>query len=293
MDVPRPARSGEDVIRSPDNRTVKLIRSLRQRKSREAERAFVVEGFRAIADGLAAGARPTVVAIREGEEAASRRWFGDGFAKRIIDAGLFEKLSDTVTPQGALAVFPLPDREIVWSTPPLVLILDRVRDPGNVGTLIRSAAGAGADAVLLTQGSVDPFNPKSVRSAVGAHFRVPIGWLTDHARGEIVARCPTRVVADAGGSLGYDEIDLTSGVALIVGSEAAGVGPGMSEFATLTARSPLAGELESLNAAAAGAIMLFEAVRQRRRGEFAGSESRSPKPGVDTDVCGKVLDSSP
>jgi TrmH family RNA methyltransferase len=251
------------VIRSPANRTLKLIRSLRQRKVRETERAFVVEGFRAIADAIAAGAKPGVVVVREGDEGDAATWFGTA-PVRVVAAPLFDDAAETVTPQGAIAVFPLPYLPIPPVDQPLYLVLDRMRDPGNVGALLRTAAAAGATAVLLTAGTVDPFNPKAVRAAVGAHFRIPIGWLSDPMWDKIVRDCPLRVVADAHGGVAYDEVDWTGGAALIVGSEAHGVSAVARAMGATSARIPMAANVESLNAAAAGAVLLFEAARQRR-----------------------------
>jgi RNA methyltransferase, TrmH family len=253
------------VIRSPDNRIIKLIRSLRQRKTRETERAFVVEGYRAVADAIAAGTVPRIVAIREGDERLAANWFPDtDVPVRVVDVDLLEGLSETVKPQGVLAVFPIPNLPIPTVPDPLILVLDQIRDPGNLGTLVRTAAAAGVTAIYLTEGTVDPFNPKAVRSAVGAHFRAPIRWLTESEREQLTVTIPDRIVADALASTNYDEIDWTEPCAVIIGSEAHGSGRTGRELATGGARIPLANDVESLNAAAAGAIMLFEAARQRR-----------------------------
>jgi RNA methyltransferase, TrmH family len=259
-----PPGATDDVIRSPANRTLKLIRSLRQRKTREAERAFVVEGVRGIADAMAAGAVPFFIVVREGEERNAAVWFGTTIATRSVDANLFDDLAETVTPQGAIAVFPLPELAIPSVVAPLYLILDQIRDPGNLGTLLRTAAGAGATAVFLSEGTVDPFNPKVVRAAVGAQFRIPIGWLSDADLVRIEGDCPVRVVADAAALIGYDDLDWTRGAVLIIGSEAHGATSKGRELGTTSARIPLAAGVESLNAAAAGAVFLFEAARQRR-----------------------------
>jgi TrmH family RNA methyltransferase len=265
MERPRPARATDDVIRSSANPTIKYVRSLRQRKARESERAFVVEGFRAIAAGIGAGAMPRVVLVRDGEEASTGDWLGLALPYRIVAASVFDDLADTVTPQGALAVFPLPDLPVPEVDAPLYLVLDQVRDPGNLGTLLRSAAGAGATAVLLSKGTVDPFNPKTVRAAVGAHFRIPIRWLDLDERARVEHQCQTRVVADGSALVTYDEIDWTRAAAVVIGSEALGPGELSASLGTVTARIPLAGGVESLNAGIAGAIFLFEAARQRRR----------------------------
>lgn len=260
-----PRDVSRDVIRGSDNRTIKLIRSLRQRKSRETERAFVVEGYRAVADAIAAGAHPYVIAIREGDEQLAANWFAQADPPiRIVDPKLFEGLSDTVTPQGVIAVFPIPDLTIPHVPDPLFLILDRMRDPGNLGTLIRTAAAAGITAIYLSEGTVDPYNAKAVRSAVGAHFRIPIKWLSEDERDRLRSIVPIRIVADATAEMTYDEVDWTGPRAVIIGSEAHGASDASLALATGAARIPLSNDVESLNAAVAGAIFLFEMSRQRR-----------------------------
>jgi TrmH family RNA methyltransferase len=185
-------------------------------------------------------------------------------AWRIVEPALFDTLAETVTPQGILALFPFPDLPIATNAHPLVLLLDQVRDPGNLGTLLRSAVGAGVACVILTPGSVDPFNPKVVRAGMGAHFRVPFRWLDDNVYSWLLQQCPARVVAEADAPLPYDAFDWTSGAALIVGSEATGASAATRDLATARVTIPLCGDLESLNAAIAGSIILFEAARQRR-----------------------------
>jgi RNA methyltransferase, TrmH family len=260
---------GEGVIRSPANPTLVFVRSLQRRDKRAQERAFVVEGRRAVADALAAGARPRLVLLREGSESAlpaPGHW--PGARVRAVAPRLFDALTDTVSPQGILAVFPFPDpappREP--TALPLLLVLDRIRDPGNLGTLLRAAAGAGVDAVYPSPASVDPFNPKVVRAGMGAHFRLPLRPLDPAAVADLTRACPLRVVARADAPTPYDALDWRRPAALIVGSEADGVGPELAALATATAAIPLAPGVESLNAAVAGAVILFEAARQRRAG---------------------------
>jgi TrmH family RNA methyltransferase len=258
---PEPA----SVIRSPDNRTIKLARSLHHRDARWSERAFLVEGFRAIADAIASGAKPRVVLVQEGREREARARLPSDLPMRVVAEPLFARLSDTVTPQGILAVFPFPDLPISETVPPLIVVLDRLQDPGNVGTLIRSAAGAGATAVVFTHETVDPYNPKAVRAAMGAHFRVPLRWETDADVQRLLVSCANRVVADARAELCYDDVRWTEGSAIIIGSEAHGPSIRGKDFANMRARIPLLAGMESLNAAVAGAVFLFEAARQRRR----------------------------
>ena len=250
-----------DPIASPANPTAARVRALLARRDRRAEeQAFVVEGRRAVADALAAGGRPELLLLREGEPA---RDLPDGVPTRLVVPRVFDALSDVAAPQGVLAVFPLPEP----SPPPgipLVLVVDRLRDPGNLGALLRAAAGAGVTAVHLGPETVDPFNPKAVRAGMGAHFRLPLRRLDEAARTELRSSIPLRAATDARAALPYDAVDWRGPVAVIVGSEAEGIGPEAAALSTVRCAIPLAAGVESLNAAVAGAVVLFEAARQRR-----------------------------
>jgi TrmH family RNA methyltransferase len=262
--------STNEVITSSANPTIAFVRSLGQRDHRAAERAFVVEGVRAVRDALETGAVPRLVLIRAGRaEEVPALPLPVGAPIRYVASRLFDRLSDVQTPQGVLAVFPLPEpRHETVADVPLVLVLDRLRDPGNLGTLLRAAAGAGVTAVYLTPASVDPWNPKVIRAGMGAHFRVPIFSLDPQHSDELRSRLPRRVVAEAGAPQSYDSVDWTTPAALIVGGETEGVSPALAQWSTDEVSIPLLGGVESLNAAVAGAVILFEAARQRR---MAGS----------------------
>jgi TrmH family RNA methyltransferase len=169
------------------------------------------------------------------------------------------------TPQGILAVFPFPNLAPDPNDPaPLALVLDRLRDPGNLGTLLRSAAGAGVNAVYLSPETVDPWNPKVVRAGMGAHFRIPLISLDADILDELQQRLPRRVVASAVAIRSYDATNWREAAALVIGGEAEGIGPELAAWSTEEVGIPLAREVESLNAAVAGAVILFEAARQRR-----------------------------
>ena len=254
-----------DVVRSLHNPTVKHVRSLDRRKGRDLERAFVVEGPRAIADAVAAGFQPEVVLVRHRDEALIPEALPIETPLRRVSPSVFATLTDTVTPQGILAVFPIPEVAVdpAGGGPALVLVIDGVRDPGNVGTLLRAAAGSGATRVVVTRGTADPYGPKAVRAAVGAHFRVPIQVLAIDGIGAALA-VPQRVLCDAAGETAYDRVDWKLPSAVIVGSEAHGPSPASKALATRTVAVPLLRGVESLNAAVAGAVVLFEAARQRR-----------------------------
>jgi TrmH family RNA methyltransferase len=162
---------------------------------------------------------------------------------------------------GLLAVVPFP-RLAPPARPSLLLIADALRDPGNLGTLLRSAAASGVDAVLLAPETVDAFNPKVVRGGMGAHFRIPI-VVADWAQIALRVLGMEVWLAAAGAESLYTQVDWTKPCALIVGGEAEGVSEPATKLATGRVRIPLARGVESLNAGVAASVILFEAARQK------------------------------
>ena len=179
---------------------------------------------------------------------------------------MLRALADTATPQGIVAVASIPTFRVTALAPDadLVLVLAQVRDPGNAGTLVRSAAAAGADCVVFSEGSVDPFGPKTVRASAGAVLRVPIDRSQPLAETvSILKEKGFAIVAAEGRSKTpvYD-VDMTGATAIVLGNEAWGLEPDLA-FDT-AASVPMEETVESLNVATAGSLFLFEAVRQRR-----------------------------
>lgn len=265
------------TVSSTQNRWVKVARSLQRRKARYQQRALLVEGVRLLADALAAGASPTLLFVSVDTEQPALEELADTAHSRgarvvPVTEAVLRTIADTETPQGVVAVFPFPEPDSpAYSTDtPLALVVDGVRDPGNLGTLIRAALGAGADRVYVAPGTTDPFAPKVVRAGMGAHFRLPIVPLDWTAPEPHIERYARRVAATGEAATTYDSVDWTVPACVIVGSEAAGLSPAARAFATDTVRIPLAGGLESLNAAMAGTIVLFEAARQRRARDLRG-----------------------
>jgi TrmH family RNA methyltransferase len=174
-----------------------------------------------------------------------------------------------------LAIFPIPELPTPRVRAPLFVVVDGVRDPGNLGTLLRSAAAAGATAAFLAPGTVDPFNPKVVRAGMGAHFRLPIRDLDEDAVAEIRESTAVRAVARIGQHPPHDALDWRQPATLIVTGE---TGEGSVEadgLETTEVSIPMARGIESLNSAVAAAVILFEAARQRRRGPRRGAISRA------------------
>jgi TrmH family RNA methyltransferase len=179
----------------------------------------------------------------------------------LVTDSVLASCADTRTPQGVLAVLPLIK---LRPRPGLILILDQVRDPGNLGTVLRSAEAAGTGQVLLAPGTVDVYSPKVVRAAMGAHFRLPV---VDLDWASISRRLAGREVwlADSGGDVAYSDVDWTRPAAVIIGGEAEGASEHAANLATGRICIPMAGGAESLNAAMAATVILFEAARQRQR----------------------------
>lgn len=258
------------MITSVHNPKIKLLRALQsQAKQRREAGAFVVEGVRLAEEALKAK-WPVQLAIYTAELAAMHM----GLVKALEQAGetlevspeVMKAASDTQSPQGVVlqlaAVAPSAPEALDF-----VLILDAVADPGNLGTLLRSAAAAGCQLVWLSPGCTDAWAPKVVRSGMGAHFRVPVQALDWAQMAEqIKAHHLAVYVAEASGEQTVYEQDLSQPCALILGSEAHGAGKGAANLQPTTVRIPMPGGSESLNVAAAGSILLFEVVRQRQPG---------------------------
>lgn len=253
------------MITSLTNDKVKFVRSLAERKHRIKARRFVIEGARLIDDALASNLTPDWIFCAEWLPSRSQETLSRlkkrGVELIPVSDAVFKACSDTETPQGLIAVLPFP-RLAVPSNPKMILIADSLRDPGNLGTLLRSAAATDVDLVLLSPETVDAYNPKVVRGAMGAHFRLLIveaAWadIADQVRGMNI------YLAAADGELTYTNSDWTQPSALIVGSEASGASKDAAQLATHRISIPLSREVESLNAAVAASVILFEAKRQR------------------------------
>jgi TrmH family RNA methyltransferase len=212
---------------------------------------------------LAAGTLPEALVASEVFDLRRLPNIPTGVTIRICSESLFKELSGTLTPQGIMAIVPMADVPAGSADPSLILIAAGISDPGNLGTLLRSSAAAGVTRVLLTPNTVDPYNPKVVRSAMGAHFAVPLDHF-DPNSGELPADLSV-VLSDARSSVPYDVVDFTGPTAIVIGSEAAGITSDLERIATASVSIPMASNTESLNAAVAGSILLFEALRQRRR----------------------------
>ena len=253
------------VITSPQNAKIKRARALLGRaKERREANAFVIEGVRLVEEAVNRdrGFETVLYDASLNERGMSQV---EGLRSRGVEVeevseSLMKSLSETKTPQGIVAIlqfFELP----ITNNLNFVLIPDQIRDPGNLGTLLRSAAATGVQAVLIPPETADAFAPKVVRAGMGAHFRVPIcemGW--DEIKS--LTRDMQIHLADMGGKSCW-ETDLRQPLALIVGGEAEGASDEARKLSTHKLSIPMAGNVESLNAGVAGSVLMFEVVRQR------------------------------
>lgn len=253
------------LITSAANPQIKLMRSLGRRKIRQSERAFLVEGRRLVEDAARYGG-VRLLLVRDD---IPRSWVDaqgiDPERVRRVTVDVFDTASDVEHAQGVAAICELPEREPPLADPrELVLILDRIRDPGNLGTALRSAAAAGVRTVLTTRGSVDPYSPKVVRAGMGAHFRLALGHASPEALARIAGTGRDIVHADAGASEAYTDYPWREAVALVVGGETEPLSAEMAAVVTRAVGIPMRAGMDSLNAGVAASVLLFEVQRQGR-----------------------------
>ncbi len=243
---------------------------LARRQERQQAQAFVVEGVRLAEEALHSGWQPKTVYFTDQLSNRGKNLL-KGFAESGADVDeitpqLMESLAEIEASQGILATFNMRDLPLPEKLD-FVLVLDNLRDPGNLGTLLRTACAAGMQAALLTPGTVDVFSPKVLRAGMGAQFKLPAltrSWEGIHTICHIQSN-PALKIFLAEGQQGAScwELDLRRPLALIIGSEADGASDTARQLADGLVKIPMPGGSESLNAAVAGSILIFEIVRQR------------------------------
>src|SRR6266516_833270 len=269
------------LITSPHNPRISKLHDLYTTRGRKKSGLFLMEGPHLLEVLLNAGIAPREVYYQPGllQHTAS----GRALLERLLHASglsdnqlievserVIEALSDVQTSQGVVSVLPLdafsPARIKAKCAPiqrPVLLILDNLADPGNMGTILRTALAADVHEVLLTENCVDCYHPKVLRSAAGAH----VAWEAIAERATLhCGKVPRVLLAEAGSPHPYYEQDLAKPFALIIGNEAQGASAEARALATLNIAIPLENGVESLNAAMAAGIILYEAVRQRHSG---------------------------
>jgi len=259
-----------DPIGARHHSLQRLRRLSRRRSARTDEGAFVIDGPTLLADALAAGVAIDEVVAEPGcpDDLLDRATAAGATVRRAAE-GLLARATDTVTPHGVAAVARLPRlaaTDALATAGPLALVLVGVGDPGNAGTLLRSAEAAGAGAVVFCDGSVDPYSPKCVRASAGSVLRLAVARKGDS--GGVLAGCAERGLRTVGtlarDGVPYDEADLARPTALVLGSEAHGLPAEVAAAVDLAVTIPMAGRAESLNVAMAGTVLCFESLRRRR-----------------------------
>lgn len=263
-----------EAIRSLHNPKVQLVRRLGQRKYRDKEKKFAVEGVRMVEEALEAGVRfyelfyNSWLFRTDRGRALYETLTGKGHTPILVSDQVLSAITDTESPQGIVAVVEIPlydPDEMFRAEIPLVVVVDGLQDPGNLGTIIRTAVGAGVSGVVMTHGSVDVYSPKTLRSTMGAVFRMPLvriqhlrgikPWLGSHGI-RLVAGHPRAATP-------YFECDFRLPTAIVLGNEDSGLTGEIINLVDELVTIPILGPVESLNVAVAAGVLIYEAVRQR------------------------------
>jgi TrmH family RNA methyltransferase len=260
------------IISSPQNPKVKELAGLKRRREREAAGVTLVEGYAELSVALGSGAWPQELYYcpelmgSADELALLDRVAGVGAVE--LSRSAFEKCAYRESPDGWLAMFAAVETRLdrlVVGDKPLILVAESVEKPGNLGAILRTADAVGADAVIAVSAITDWSNPNIVRASKGTIFTVPvaeassealIAWLHHHHI-QLLAATPAATQS-------YWDVDMTSGVAIAVGAEKPGLSAGLMAAADLKVLIPMHGQIDSLNVATSGALLLYEALRQRR-----------------------------
>jgi TrmH family RNA methyltransferase len=256
------------MITSKQNPKIKWVRSLQnQSRARKEEQRFVVEGIRLVEEALSSDWTASLVLYLEDTSERGQKLVDSFRSNEIniesVSQPVMRAISDTETPQGILAV-------MKWKSLPLpkpldfAVIADGVRDPGNLGTILRTAVAAGAQAFFTTPGTVDFLAPKVIRSGMGAHFHIPI-YTMDLFQIKNQARELIFYLAAVEEGQLYSNVDFQQPTGLIIGGEAQGGSSQAYQISDSCIHIPMPGSSESLNAAVAAGVLLFEIVRQRQK----------------------------
>lgn len=253
-------------IESKENSLFKETKKLKEKRNRSKEGKYIIEGFRLVQEAFKANMEIEYLIISEGSEDKLNEYLNEYINEEkiyIMKKNLFTMLTSTETPQGAIAV--VKNKELPKDIEgEFFLLCDKVQDPGNLGTIIRTAHAAGVDGIILTKGTVDIYNDKSIRSTMGSLFYVPI--IQDDEELSFVRKLKDEgfslVATSLQESKDFFESDLKGKIILSVGNEGNGISEEVFSLADKKVKIPMPGGAESLNVAIATSIILFEKVRQ-------------------------------
>ena len=242
-----------DIIRSKSNQLIKQTKKLLQKKYRK--NSYLIEGWHLLEEAQKAGAQIEQIFVTE--EGLGR--LGHSDRVKLVSPEVLAELSDSVTPQGVVAQLSLPQQELAGQLSGKFLVLEDVQDPGNVGTMIRTADAAGYDGVFISEKTADIYNMKVLRAMQGSHFHLPVyrmdmGTLVEHFKSNQI---PIYATTLSENSVDYKEMTIPSSFALIMGNEGQGISDFMADQADQLIHISMPGQAESLNVAVAAGILLF------------------------------------
>jgi len=267
-----------EIITSSSNQIIKDAKSLHKKKERWIKRRFFIEGVRAVEESVYSKAKieyiiysDMIYNVKGGRELLVEIELS-GYKTYHVTDKLFLEITDTETPQGIFASvnFTLKNIGDVFSNDKnYFILLDKVQDPGNMGTIIRTADAFGANGIIITNGCVDVFNPKTIRSTMGSIFHIPLIYYnkTIDAINDLKSKGVEIMTTSLNSSVYCYEVDLNKDIALVIGNEASGVSEDVIKISDTLIKIPMEGEAESLNAAVASAVIMYEVLRQRSHSE--------------------------
>ena len=257
------------LITSKDNETVKYIRKLKEKKYRELDKVYVIEGEKLIKEAIAENAKIKHIIISENAIDALTEDFKElinNYSCMYISNKVFSLLTDVVTPQGSLAVIERKDisEQDINSNEEMIIVLDGIQDPGNLGTILRTIDSAGLSQVIVSKNTVDSYNPKVVRSTMGAIFRVNVIISEDltHTLEELKKQGYETIATSLDTNESIYEMG-TGKIAVVIGNEANGVSEEVLQVVDKKVKIPMLGKTESLNASVATGIVVYEYVRNK------------------------------
>lgn len=262
------------MITSLNNKSVKEVVQLTQKaKERNKQDLFVVEGIKMFREAPADRIRQVYISRKAEQEIYSR--YQEKLSKvpcETVADEVFDKMSDTKTPQGILCLL----EQFHYRTEQLLaekekkqllfILLEDIQDPGNLGTIVRTGEGAGVDGIIMSSQTADIYNPKTIRATMGSVYRVPFVYTQDirETMKTLQKQGVSVYAAHLGGSKYYDEYDYRKHTAFLIGNEGNGLKEDTAKCADSYLKIPMEGDVESLNAAVASSVLMYEAYRQRR-----------------------------
>ncbi|MEG0773163.1 RNA methyltransferase [Clostridium sp.] len=255
-------------ITSKDNNLIKETKKLKDKKYRNEKGLFIIEGFRFVEEALKSNFYIETIFISENiiskfSDYGLENCLKEGTKVVSLPEGVFRSISSTDSPQGILAVVKIKSDEVFNNTNNYVLI-DKVQDPGNLGTIIRTAHAAGYSGIILTKGTVDLYNEKTLRSTMGSIFNIPIIEDKDLSFTEELRNNGYKLVCSSlETDYNFYDIDFTQKLIISVGNEGNGISEELYNISDIKVKIPMPGGAESLNVAVAASIMIYEGVRQK------------------------------